>query len=178
MRPKALLAALVLTAFLGACGKKAAAPSAPASPLYSGHELKRAIVLTLPSKDKAGFVQVKREIYQTASQVNQAKQVLQALMDGPKPEEAGAAACFGKGAAYTELYLDGQGLAVIDLPSATVTGLPGGTSTEVATLYCLLRSFSANVPGVLRLQILIDGEPAESLRGHVDTLDPLSLSDF
>jgi hypothetical protein len=178
MRRKALLSALLMAVLLAACGKKAAAPGASASPLYSGQEPKRAIVLTLPSKDKAGFVQVKREIYQTASVVNQAKQVLQAMMDGPKADEAGAAACFGKGAAYTELYLDGQGLVVIDLPSATVAGLPGGTSTEVATLYCLLRSFSADVPGVLRLQVLIDGEPAESLRGHVDTLDPLSLSDF
>ena len=38
---------------------------------------------------KPGFVTVKREIYATASLVNQAKQVLQALMDGPKPETDG-----------------------------------------------------------------------------------------
>lgn len=175
------LLVLLLTAAalgLGACGKKAGPANATASPLYSGQEAKRAVTLTLPAKDKAGFVQVKREIFQTASLVNQAKQVLQLLMDGPKPEDGGAAACFGPGAAYSELYLDGKGLAVIDLPSATVAGLPGGTSTEVATLYCLLRSLSANVPGVLRVQVLVDGAPAESLRGHVDTLDPLSLSDF
>jgi hypothetical protein len=179
MRRDARLVLGLTLLLLSACGKhKVPSSAVGASPLYTGKEPKRAIVLTLPAKDKAGFVQVKREIYQTASMVNQGKQVLQALMAGPAPAESSAASCFGANAAFSELYLDGKGLAVVDLPSATVAGLPGGTSAEVATLYCLLRTLSADVPGVLRVQILIDGAPAESLRGHVDTLDPLSLSDF
>lgn len=182
MRRRDLGLALTLTLLLGlsACGKKPAKVDELRSPLFTGKEATHEAVIYLPSEQKPGFVTVKRPIYVTASVVNQGKQLLQALMAGPKADgsEGGAAACFGPDAGYLELYLNGQGLAVVDLPAATVAGLPGGTSAEVATLYCLVRTLVTNLPGVTRVQVLIDGERAESLLGHVDLLDPLSLSDF
>jgi hypothetical protein len=48
----------------------------------------------------------------------------------------------------------------------------------VAVLYSLVRSFVANIPEVSRVLVLVDGEPAESLLGHMDLLDPLTLADF
>jgi hypothetical protein len=77
-----------------------------------------------------------------------------------------------------ELYWDGKDLAVLDLPQSTVQALPGGTSSEVAVLYCLLRSLASVLPGMKRLQVLIDGAEAETLKGHVDLHDPLTLADF
>jgi len=171
----ALMAGLVL---LGACSRTAAPPAVTRLPLYTGQEPKRKVVLTFPSSQQAGFINVDREIYATVSMVAQAKQVLLALMAGPQADEPGAAACFGPQAAFLEVYLDGKGLAVVDLPSATVQAMPGGTSAEVATLYCLVRTLSADIPQVSRVQVLVDGQAAESLRGHVDLLDPLVLSDF
>lgn len=178
-RPKLWLASLALLGLLG-CGKKPPKAVEARSPLFTGKEATRDVLLYLPSDQKPGFVSLKRKIYSTDSVVNQAKQLVQDLMEGPKTDgtEGGATACFGPGATYLELYLDGQGLAVLDLPSATVAGLPGGTSAEVATLYCLVRTLVANLPTVKRVQVLIDGEQAESLRGHVDLMDPLTLSDF
>jgi hypothetical protein len=169
------LAALLLTT---ACGKKNAANSGQSSPLYTGKEAKRKVVLSFPARAQTGFVSVEREIYATPSLVNQAKQVLQLLMAGPTEAEKQAAAPFGKDASFRELFLDGQGLAVIDLPTSTAQGLSGGTSAEVATLFSIVRTFTANIQGVGRVQILIDGQPAPSLSGHVDTMDPLTLADF
>jgi hypothetical protein len=167
-----------LALLAAACGHKAAAPGSTHSPLYTGQEPKRKVQLTLPSREQAGFVQVEREIFATASEVNQGKQLLQALLDGPLAGETSAAPCFGPQAAYLELYLDNKGLAVVDLPQATVDGLPGGTSAEVAVLYCIIRTLSQNLPQVARVQILIDGQVPESLRGHMDLQDPLSLGDL
>lgn len=169
---------LAIAALSTACGKKSAVTGGQASPLYTGKEAKRKVILSFPAKGQTGFVSVEREIYATASLVNQAKQVLQLLMEGPTSAEKLAAAPFGKGASFREVFLDGQGLAVIDLPFATTQGLSGGTSAEVATLYSIVRTFTANIQGVGRVQILIDGQPAPSLAGHVDTLDPLTLADF
>jgi hypothetical protein len=152
--------------------------AAPHSPLFTGLEQKRKVVLTLPSSEQGGFVNVDRDIYATVSVVAQAKQVLLALMAGPAPGETQAAPCFGPQSTFNEVYLDGKGLAVVDLPSATVAAMPGGTSAEVATLYCLVRTLCQNIPQVARVQVLIDGQSAESLRGHVDLQDPLVLSDF
>jgi hypothetical protein len=179
-RPEALIALLLVLALAGACGKKKAEPQAQRSPLFTGKEAQREVLLTLPSLDKPGFVQVKRSIYGTQSSVAQAKQILLALMAGPASDgsEAGVAPCFGPGASFRELFLDGKNMAVVDLPKATVDALPGGTSAEVATLYCVIRSLSMNLPGVSKVRFMVDGEEAESLRGHVDLRDPLGLVDF
>jgi Sporulation and spore germination len=174
-----VLGALALGAlFLGACSRTAAPPAVTRLPLYTGQEARRKVLLTFPSSQQGGFVNVEREIYATVSMVAQAKQVLLDLMAGPAPAETEAAPCFGPQSSFLEVYLDGAGLAVVDLPSSTVQALPGGTSAEVATLYCLVRTLSVNIPQVTRVQVLIDGQAAESLRGHVDLLDPLVLSDF
>jgi hypothetical protein len=174
---KALLAVLVLCLPL-ACGKKAGPAAGQASALYTGKEAKRKVALTFPAKNQPGFISVEREIYATESLVSQAKQVLLLLMAGPLPAEKQASGTFGAGAVYREVFVDGKGLAVLDLPAATVQGLAGGTSSEVATLYSIVRSLTANVSGVGRVQILVDGLCAESLVGHVDIQDPLTLADF
>ncbi len=175
----AAVLALAALAFLGpGCGKPAPGAAGNGLPLYTGKEAKRKVDITFPSGKAPGFVTVEREIYATASSVNQGKQLLLALMAGPQPQEDQAAACFGPQASFLELYLDGKGLAVVDLPKATVDGLPGGTSAEVATLYCLIRTLSQGLPGVTRVQVLIDGQVPETLRGHMDVSDPLSLSDL
>jgi hypothetical protein len=176
----ALCLAAALLGLTLACAKEPEKDAEARAPLFTGKEAVRTVQLYLPSSEKAGFVALPREIYATASLVNQAKQLLQALMDGPKADgsEPGVAACFARGAAYHEVYLDGKGLAVVDLDAATVAALPGGTSVEVAVLYSLVRSFVANIPEVSRVLVLVDGEPAESLLGHMDLLDPLTLADF
>lgn len=178
MRRPELAVLLLAALFVGACGHKEGANASLSSPLFTGKEAKRKVTLTLPGRKQAGFVGVEREIYATASPVNQAKQVLLALLAGPQAGEDAAAPCFGPKAAFLELYLDGKGLAVVDLPASTVAGLPGGTSAEVATLFCLVRTLNANVPQVGRVQVLIDGQVPESLRGHMDLQDPLTLADF
>lgn len=161
-----------------ACGKKGGPNAGQASPLYTGKEAKRKVVLSFPAKAQPGFISVEREIFLTPSLTNQAKQVMQLLMAGPLPAEKQAAAPFAAGAAYREIFLDGKGLAVLDLPAATAAALPGGTSSEVATLFCIVRTFTANIQGVGRVQVLIDGQSAPSLAGHVDIQDPLTLADF
>ncbi len=176
LRRACLTAALL--ALAGACSRRPPAKTAAHSPLFTGHEARRRVLLTFPSGHRPGFVNIQVPIYATSSMVAQAKQVLLDLMAGPPDSASGAVGCFGPNAAYNEVYLDGQGLAVVDLPQATVDGLPGGTSAEVATLYCLVRTLCADIPGVTRVQVLIDGRAAETLRGHFDLSDPLAPSDF
>src|SRR3954470_21280686 len=50
--------------------------------LFTGMEPKRKVTLALISKPKGSVEMVEAEIYRTASAVNQAKQVVLALMDG------------------------------------------------------------------------------------------------
>ncbi len=161
-----------------ACGrdKKGANKDAVAiEVLYTGKEAKRKILLYFPSLDKPGLISASAEIYQTASALNQAKQVLRLLLSGPLPK--GAARPLEDGA-LREVFLDGEGLAVLDLRREALQNHPGGTTAEYATIASLFRSLTANFKEVSRMRVLVDGALVESLIGHFDLSGSLSMKDF
>ena len=50
---------------------------------------------------------------------------------------------------------------------------PGGSSGELLTIYSIVNTLLINFPSQSRVQILIQGKPAETLAGHIDIRDPL-----
>lgn len=146
------------------------------SPLYTGKEAKLKVALSFPSAIKPGFVQQESEIYLTASRGAQVKQVLQQLFRGP--QNAGASAAFPADFKYREVFVTEQGLAVVDLDADSVKAMPGGTSAEFVSLYCLVRSILDNFKDIKKVQLLVGGESRESLAGHMDISEPLTLEDF
>ena len=146
------------------------------SALFSGKEPKMKIRLNFPGADKPGFMLETTEIYQTASRVNQLKQALLKLFS--PPARAGVAPAFSAGFRFREVFITDKGLAVIDLDPESVKTLPGGTSSEFASLYCLTRAVLDNFREIKKLQLLVGGETRESLAGHFDISGPLTLEDF
>ena len=63
--------------------------------------------------------------------------------------------------------------AVVDLCGEVSTKHPGGSFTELLTVYTIVNAVTANLPTIQRVQILIDGKEAETLAGHVDLRRPL-----
>ena len=49
-----------------------------------------------------------------------------------------------------------------------------GSHAELRSVFALVNSVTANLPAVKRVQILVDGRPAETLAGHVDLGRPLA----
>jgi len=76
------------------------------------------------------------------------------------------------GAEVRDVYLVDPGLAVIDLNAAFADGHRSGVLVEELTIASLVQTLSANLPGILRVRILVDGKARETLAGHAD------LSDF
>jgi len=70
------------------------------------------------------------------------------------------------------VYLVDPGLAVIDLNAAFANGHRSGVLEEELTVTSLIQTLTANIPGILRVKILVDGHERETLAGHAD------LSDF
>src|SRR5947209_9991323 len=60
-----------------------------------------------------------------------------------------------------DVYLVDPGLAVIDLNSAFADGHRSGILVEELTIASLARTLSANVPGINRIKILVDGKGRE-----------------
>lgn len=72
------------------------------------------------------------------------------------------------GADIRGVYLVDPGLAVIDINAAFADGHRSGVLSEELTVASLLQTLSANIPGILRAKILVEGQPRETLAGHVD----------
>jgi spore germination protein GerM len=66
----------------------------------------------------------------------------------------------------------------LDFTPALVTRHPGGSTAEYATLGSLVRTLDANFSEVARVQILVDGEPVETLAGHYDTSKPIEIESW
>jgi hypothetical protein len=66
------------------------------------------------------------------------------------------------------VYVVDPGLAVIDLNGAFANGHRSGVLVEELTMASLVGSLSANIPGITRVKILVDGKERETLAGHVD----------
>ena len=78
-------------------------------------------------------------------------------------------------AAY--LLQDGETLC-LDFSRDLKTGLNPGSTAEYLALQSLLQTVGANVPGVKRVQLLIEGQIVESLGGHYDLTRPLELEEW
>ena len=68
-------------------------------------------------------------------------------------------------------------LAVVDFNSAFVHSHPGGSLSELLTVYGLVNSLAVNFSYLKQLQILVEGKPVTSLKGHVGLEKPV-LADF
>jgi hypothetical protein len=74
----------------------------------------------------------------------------------------------GAGAEIRSVFLVDPGVAVIDVNSAFANTHRSGVLVEDLTIASLIHTISANTPGILKVQILVDGQPRETLAGHAD----------
>ena len=76
------------------------------------------------------------------------------------------------GADVRAVYLVDPGLAVIDVNGIFANGHRSGVLEEELTVTSMIQTLNANIPGILRVKILVDGKDRDTLAGHAD------LSDF
>ena len=76
------------------------------------------------------------------------------------------------GSDIRSVYLVDPGLAVIDVNAAFADGHRSGVLSEELTVASLIQTLSANISGILKVKILVEGKERETLAGHAD------LSDF
>jgi len=74
----------------------------------------------------------------------------------------------GPGSDVRSVFLVDPGVAVIDLNSAFADTHRSGILVEELTVASLIHTISANTPGILKVQILVDGKERETLAGHAD----------
>ena len=64
-------------------------------------------------------------------------------------------------------------LAQVDFSSELIDAHPGGTQSELLTIYGLTDTLTANFPHLRQVRILVEGVPVATLKGHVDLRQPV-----
>jgi spore germination protein GerM len=130
--------------------------------------------------DDPGVILPQRAVVPLAEGRQQrAEELLRALLDvylgksSPHP--------LGPGAEVRSVYLVDPGLAVIDLNSAFADGHRSGILVEELTVVSMVQTLTANVPGITRVKILVNGKERDTLAGHADlwrTYEVSSVNDL
>jgi hypothetical protein len=97
--------------------------------------------------------------------VLRSKQVLNTLLAGPVDPELRT---LPPDALLLAFYLLPDGTAIADFSEALATSIPSGIVSEQLAVNSIARTLEANVSQVQRLKILIHGQEAETLAGHLD----------
>jgi spore germination protein GerM len=101
-----------------------------------------------------------------AGRQERAAEILRALvtlyLDKSSPHRLGA------GSEIREVYLVDPGLAVIDLNAAFADNHRSGVLVEELTVVSLIQTLTANIPGITRVKILVEGNERDTLAGHAD----------
>jgi hypothetical protein len=175
-RAKAYLAAVVV-AFAGVTwalarlltqpGPAPAATTITAVPAETAH-----ITATLyyGSSDGRSLVPVRRDVPLSSSVVDQGRQILAVqFQDAPQPYVQ----VVPKGTKLRAFYVTERGDAFVDLSGDIVRAHPGGSLTELLTVYAIVNAVTANLPAIQRVQLLVEGKEVDTIAGHVDVRRPL-----
>jgi len=128
-------------------------------------------VILYVAYDDAGLLRAQSaRVPLPAGRQQRAQELLRALLgiyldkNSPHP--------FPTGAEVRDVYIVDPGLAVIDTNSVLADNHRSGILVEELTIASLVRTLAANIPGINRVKILVEGKERDTLAGHAD------LSDF
>jgi len=98
------------------------------------------------------------------------RKIVEALIQGPSGSSVNPVP--GK-TALRAVYLDRKGIAYVDLTASVKENHPGGVRAEMMTVYSIVNTLILNVSPVERVKLLLDGQEADTLAGHIDIRYPL-----
>lgn len=135
----------------------------------------RSVVLYFADPSAEGLVTERREIPAGAILEERVEATLRALAAGP--DQQGALPIQPREARVMQSFYDEEdGVLYVDFNTALVTQQPGGSAAEYYSISALVRTLGANFPEITAVQILVDGQPVDSLAGHFDTSHPLDVA--
>lgn len=125
----------------------------------------KAQVYWLSAKSPIALEATTIELPLSADPVERSKQLLNALIvKAPAPERR----TLPLDVTLLALYIRPDGTAIADFSDALATGTPSGILSEQRVVDSLTQTLGANVPAIHQLKILIHGQEAETLAGHLD----------
>ena len=101
--------------------------------------------------------------------VNFARTIVEALIKGPQED---LLRTIPSGTKLNAVYVTSDGVCYVDLSEEIRHNHPGGSNTELLTIYSIVNSLILNVPEIERVKLLIDGSEVLTLAGHINLQFP------
>jgi hypothetical protein len=140
----------------------------PEGPLPTPAETVR-VTLFFPGADDPMLRPEQRDIPRPAGPSAYLRALFAELAKGP--QQTGLTGALPDKVHLRNAFLLPEGQAVLDL--AVDSGLAFGSEEEMTIIASLVDTVLQNVADTARVRILVNGEPAETLGGHVDLTRPL-----
>ena len=83
---------------------------------------------------------------------------------------------FPEGVELLNAYYTSRGSLYLDWNHALVQGFHGGTGRERQILGSMVMTAADNLPDVREVIVLVDGNPIETIGGHFDSMQPMSVA--
>ena len=143
------------------------APAATALPVVPPPSGPTETVTLYVADDAAGMLRPRSaQIPLPGGRQQRAEELLRALLR--IYQQPGAAHPMTAAADIRAIYLVDPGAAVIDLNAAFADQHRSGIMSEQLTVNSLVETLAGNVPGILRVNILVEGKKRDTLAGHAD----------
>ena len=125
--------------------------------------------LYFEARDSGGLLSEEREIAFSDDLAVQLRTLVEELVRGPMD---GLLGTIPPQTRVLEVFVTARGVAYVNL-SGEAAMLPGGSMSELLSVYSIVNSLVVNFPAVSRVQILVEDRAVTSLAGHVDLSRPL-----
>jgi len=134
---------------------------------------KIAVTLYFSDTNERFLLPEKRYVAKENSSEGQVQEIVKALIEGSK---TGLVNTFPEKTELLKVKMEGQETALISFGRNLVENHPGGSTSEMATIYSLTNSLIGNMPSIKKVKILIDGKEQESIRGHINIRNPFTFN--
>jgi hypothetical protein len=150
----------------------AAADALPVAPPASGPT---ETVTLYVADDAVGMLRARSaQIPLPGGRQQRAEELLRALLR--IYQQPGAPHPLAPAADIRSIFLVDPGAAVIDLNAAFADQHRSGVLSEQLTVNSLVETLAVNVPGIQRVNILVEGKTRETLAGHADLTETFDVT--
>jgi spore germination protein GerM len=130
----------------------------------------REVILYFATLDGQKLHAETREIAECEQDEDCLRDTVRALIAGPQGE---LAAILPEQVVLLAVTVE-ESLVKVDFSQDLIAAHPGGTQSELLTIYGLADTLAVNFPHLRQLRVLVDGSPVPTLKGHVDLRQPIN----
>lgn len=130
---------------------------------------KRIVTLYFSDANERFLMPEKRQILKEKDNAEQAREIVNALLEGPKTK---LSATFPQDTKLQSIKIESGQKAIVSFNKNLIRNHPGGSASEMTTIYSLTNTLAANIPAIKEVKMLVDGKELKSIGGHIDTRRP------